>query len=42
MAADTGAMAADFTYDPPQEYPTVVHDRWGRFETTLVNDGQNL
>ncbi|MGW6710089.1 DUF6304 family protein [Streptomyces sp. NPDC054956] len=35
-------MTAAFTYQQPQEYPAVVHDRWGRFETTLVNDGQNF
>ncbi|MFE2284332.1 DUF6304 family protein [Streptomyces sp. NPDC059443] len=35
-------MTAEFTYDSPQEYPAVVHDRWGRFETVLVNDGQHF
>lgn len=34
--------AFTFTYGTPQEYPAVVHDRWGRFETTLVNDGQHF
>jgi hypothetical protein len=29
-------------YAEPQRYPAVVTDRWGRFETTLVNDGQNF
>jgi Family of unknown function (DUF6304) len=29
-------------YTEPQRYSAVVTDRWGRFETTLVNDGQSF
>lgn len=35
-------MADGLLYREPQRYPAVVTDRWGRFETTLVNDGQDF
>ena len=35
LADVSGALG----YASPQHYPAVVTDRWGRFETTLVNTG---
>ncbi|MFB7270954.1 DUF6304 family protein [Streptomyces sp. NPDC056244] len=32
-------MSEALGYASPQHYPAVVTDRWGRFETTLVNNG---
>ncbi|WTW94019.1 DUF6304 family protein [Streptomycetaceae bacterium NBC_01309] len=32
-------MSDALGYASPQHYPAVVTDRWGRVETTLVNDG---
>lgn len=38
--ADTGIMSGPLNYDPPRRYPAVVFDRWGRYDTVIVNDGQ--
>lgn len=35
-------MTGTFKYASPRRYPAVVTDRWGRVETTLVNDGETF
>lgn len=35
-------MAGPFEYPSPYPYPATVTNRWGRVDTTLVNDGQTF